>query len=430
VKGAKIAFGALYLRTADALGIVESECCTVWSRKRLDIGWADLLSGVRFVCFPPDRAAVARRVEQLWPKPEHTLACFSVRSGFDLLLGALRLPRGSEVLVSAVTIPDMVRIIERHGLVPVPVDLDPQQMAPTLEQWERAVMPAAKLILVAHLFGGRTKMESLLDLARRHGLLVVEDCAQAFAGVRYQGHPQADASMFSFGSIKSNTALGGAILRVRNLELLAQMRAAQAAYLPQPRWLYLKRLAKYAMLKALACRPICGLFVRVCRAIGCDYDRMVNRAARGFPGDDFFEQIRRQPSAPLLAMLERRLTRQDCRRSERHVAKGTVLAASLRNTVSCPGAAVTPHTYWVFPVVVEQPEELLEHLTRSGFDATQGQSLCVVRPPADRPGQRAAAAENLLAKVVFLPFYPEMPPHYSRRMAAAVLAFRPIKSKN
>ena len=44
----------------------------------------------------------------------------------------------------------------------------------------------------------------------------------------------------------------------------------------------------------------------------------------------------------------------------------------------------------------------MEHLTRAGFDATQGQSLCVVRPPADRPGQKATAAEDLLAKVVFL----------------------------
>jgi dTDP-4-amino-4,6-dideoxygalactose transaminase len=321
----------------------------------------------------------------------------------------------------------MVRIIEQHGLVPVPVDLDLQQMTPTVDQWERAVTPAAKLVLVAHLFGGRTEMGPLLDLARRHGLLVVEDCAQAFAGVGYQGHPQADASMFSFGSIKSSTALGGAILRVQNQELLARMRAAQVAYPVQPRWPYLKRLAKYAMLKALACRPICALFVRVCRAIDCDYDRMVNRAARGFPGDDFFAQIRRQPSAPLLAMLERRLTRRDCRRSERHVAKGTALAASLRNTVFCPGAAVTPHTYWVFPILVEQPEDLLEHLTRTGFDATQGQSLCVVRPPADRLGQRAAAAEDLLAKVVFLPFYPEMPPRQSQRMATAVLAFQSTK---
>jgi dTDP-4-amino-4,6-dideoxygalactose transaminase len=113
---------------------------------------------------------------------------------------------------------------------------------------------------------------------------------------------------------------------------------------------------------------------------------------------------------------------------ESHAEKGIALATELQNAVSCPGAAVAPHTYWVFPILVEQPERMLEHLTRAGFDATQGQSLCVVNPPTNRPGPRATAAEGLLAKVVFLPFYPEMPPRQSQRMAAAVLAFHSTKA--
>jgi perosamine synthetase len=386
--------------------------------------------GAGRVLFPPDRATVARRIESLWPAADNTLACLSVRSGFDLFLGALDLPRGSEVLVSAITIPDMIRIIEHHGLVPVPVDIDPQRMTPSDEAWRKAVTPTTRLILVAHLFGGRTEMGPVVELARQHNLLVVEDCAQAFAGLEYEGDPRTDASMFSFGTIKNNTALGGAILRVRDPQVLARMRAAQAKYPVQPRWPYMKRLAKYAMLKGLSARPICASFVHVCRAIDCDYDRMVNAAARGFPGDDFFAQIRRQPSSSLLAVLERRLRRRDGGRSERHVAKGKAMAASLQSTVSCPGAAVAPHTYWVFPVLVEQPAELLEHMTRAGFDATQGQSLCVVAPPPDRAQHKAAAAEHLLAKVVFLPFYPELPPRQSQRMAAAVLAYQSAKSSN
>ncbi|HCK72012.1 MAG TPA: aminotransferase DegT, partial [Planctomycetaceae bacterium] len=51
--------------------------------------------------------------------------CLSVRTGFDLLFQALNLPAGSEVLVSALTIDGMLRVIEEHDLVAVPVDLDP-----------------------------------------------------------------------------------------------------------------------------------------------------------------------------------------------------------------------------------------------------------------------------------------------------------------
>lgn len=393
----------------------------MWSRKRLDIGWSDLLFGACKVFAPPNRDDAARNVEKLWPEPENTLACLSVRTGFDLLLGALDLPRGSEVLVSALTIPDMVRIVERHGLVPVPVDIEPRHMAPTLEQWQRAITPATRLVLAAHLFGGQADMEPLLALARWHKLLVVEDCAQAFAGLGYQGHPRADVSMFSFGTIKRCTALGGAILRVRDADLLARMRTAGAAYPVQRRRAYLKRLVKCAAMKSICCQPVCGLIVRVCRTLGADYDRWVNRAARGFPGDDFFGQIRRCASAALLAVLERRLLRHDLRRLERHVEKGAALAAALRPSVDCPGAMVEPHTYWVFPILAELPDRLLEHLAKKGFDATQGQSLCVVGPPADRADRTAVAAEELLTRVVFLPFYPEMPAGEMNRMSAAVL---------
>ena len=122
-------------------------------------------------------------------------------------------------------------------------------------------------------------------------------------------------------------------------------------------------------------------------------------------------------------MLERRLKRRDVGRCERHVAKGKALAESLQKAMPCPGMAVVPNTYWVFPVIVDKPGELLEHLTRAGFDATQGQSLCVVAPPADRTGQKATAADDLLANVVFLPFYPELPPSEARRLAETLLAF-------
>ncbi len=201
----------------------------MWSRKRLDIGWSDLAVGAVRACFPPDSARAERGVAAPWPEPDKMLPCLSVRSGFDLLLSALALPAGSEVLVSAITIADMVRIIEEHGLAPVPVNLAPQRMAPEMEHWQAAVTPATKAILVAHLMGGRVEMEPVLEFARRHGLLVFEDCAQAFAGTQYQGHAESDASMFSFGVIKSSTALGGAVLRVRDAELLRRMRQARSS---------------------------------------------------------------------------------------------------------------------------------------------------------------------------------------------------------
>ena len=101
-------------------------------RKRLDIGWSDLLYGMRCCLGAGDPARVRERIERAWSS-EGTegagLACLSVRSGFDALLAVLAFPPGSEVLMSALTIRDMTRIVEEHGLIPVPVDLDPRTLA-------------------------------------------------------------------------------------------------------------------------------------------------------------------------------------------------------------------------------------------------------------------------------------------------------------
>jgi len=394
----------------------------MWSRKRLDIGWTDLLYAAMRSCLAVDDEKAARRVERLWPEPRHMLACLSVRSAFDLLLGELALPRGSEVLMSAITIADMVRIVEHHGLVPVPVDLDLAMAAPTEEAWRRAITPATRAAVVAHLFGARTDLEPLAGLAREHGFVLIEDCAQAFEGTEWAGHAQADASLFSFGTIKSCTAMGGAVVRVRDLGLLGRMRAAQAAWPRQSRRSYLGRVAKCAVLKALSGRGPCGLLIGACRVTARDYDRWVNKSVRGFPGPGLIRRIRRRPSTALLDVLARRLQRFDARRLAAQQAKGKMLNELLRGRVLCPGGDAVPHSYWVFPVIVKEPQRLIERLARRGFDATQGQSLCVVPPPVSRPEAKAASAKTVLDRIVFLPFYAAMPGSAVRRMAEVTLA--------
>ena len=101
----------------------------MWVRKRIDIGWADLASAVGHCLFPKRVDTTA--VNQCWRDSRHAFTCLSVRSGLDVLLQALELPRGSEVIVSAMTIDGILKIIAEHGLVAVPVDLKFETLAPT-----------------------------------------------------------------------------------------------------------------------------------------------------------------------------------------------------------------------------------------------------------------------------------------------------------
>src|SRR5262245_23957126 len=131
-------------------------------RKRLDISWSDVLYGIASCLRPAHQETAERKVQRACPGGEASLACLSVRRGFDALLTALDFPAGSEVLVSAVTIRDMTRILQAHGLVPVPIDLDVPLLAVRPEAMVRAVTSRTRAILVAHLFGSRMPMEPVL----------------------------------------------------------------------------------------------------------------------------------------------------------------------------------------------------------------------------------------------------------------------------
>ena len=150
------------------------------------------------------------------------MAVLSVRSGLHLLCSSLDLPRGSEVLISALNIPDVPAILEHHGLVCVPVDLDLDTLAVNAEALAAAVTPQTRAVLVAHVYGARANMAPVIACAERHRLLVIEDCAEAFDGLRYRGHPRSDAVLFSFGPIKFGSVFQGGLLRVRAARWLLQ----------------------------------------------------------------------------------------------------------------------------------------------------------------------------------------------------------------
>lgn len=168
------------------------------ARHRIDIALTDLAFAAAATLRPADRPALARVVERLWSEDGDALVCLSARSAFDLVLSALALPDGGEVLLSAVTIPDMVGIIRNHGLVPVPVDVDPDVLAPRADLLERLRTPRTVAVLVAHLFGGRFDPGPVAGFCARHGLPLLEDCAQAFLGRGETGSPSALASFLGF----------------------------------------------------------------------------------------------------------------------------------------------------------------------------------------------------------------------------------------
>jgi len=264
-------------------------------------------------------------------------------------------------------------------------------------------------ILVTHLFGGRVPMDAVVMFAREHGLLVIEDCAQGYWGDEFSGHPEGDVCMFSFGSIKPNTALGGGLFFIRDAELRRRVNRVHRSYPLQSRWQFFKRVSKYGVLKLLNRQWPYTILCAGARLLGKSPDA-IYFATRGFTGSDFFGKIRQQPSFPLLALLLRRLKSVSVGR----IRERRQVAESFRRCIPhicCPGQGGN-HSYWLFVIRIGNPEECCQKLLQAGFDALLWPvSLCVVPAVGGMRDLRPRNALALCRQILFLPVYPEVESH-------------------
>ncbi len=382
---------------------------------RLDVRLHDLAFALGACANVRDHAPIAERIARGWSA--RGLVCLSVRSAFDLLLGAHAWPRGDEIVFSAINVADMPRIARAYGLEVVPADIDARTLVPSVAQIERVLSPRTRAIVVAQLFGSRSNLAPLAEVARRHGALLIEDCAQAFRDPRDVGAPDADVSLYSFGSIKTATALGAALVRVEDARVLSRMRAAQEAWPVQSRDTFRRKVMKYAGLVGASNPAAYELFAKGCALLGRDLDDVTRDLLKGFSGAELLPQIRQQPSAPLLALLERRLRRFDGRRLASRAAYGSRVARELPAGLAHAGGDLASHTHWVFTARSADPNAVTATLRRAGFHATRrGASLEAIAPPPVRAELEPVIANALMRELVFLPAYPEMPEDALARM--------------
>jgi dTDP-4-amino-4,6-dideoxygalactose transaminase len=397
-------------------------------RKYLDIAIKDLVAALLYCMdYRLDRTSLTRQLEELWSRGDDALVALSVRSAFDALLSVLKLPAGSEVIMSGINIPDMTAIVLRHGLKVVPVDLSMKTLQIDTHQLADAITPRTRVVIVAHLFGTLMEMEPIIRVVREHeNVLLVEDCAQAFAGCfGYRGADRSDVSMFSFGAIKTATALGGAMVRVRSADLHAAVKEHLASYPLRRRIYFLKRVLKYMALKVLSYPRAYGILVRVLEAVGIDYDAFIVSLARTFNGRDLLDLIRMQPSAPLLALLLRRLKSYRQSDMDGRISAGNYVVNALGDRSAIPGAENPSHTFWLFPLLTFDAERLIASLRRSGFDAASDstQLHCVSSDPDQR--ESLDVSINIIETTVYLPVYGSIPTGDLERMVSIVNASSP-----
>ena len=156
------------------------------------------------------------------PKLEASLAAYcgcthglGVASGTDALLCALMamdVAAGDEVITTAFTFFATCGAVARVGARPVFVDIEPDTFNMDPAAVERAITPRTKAIIPVHLFGQCADMTAIMAIAKKHGLEVLEDAAQAI-GAKHRGQPACSfgrAGCLSFYPTKNLGAMGDA----------------------------------------------------------------------------------------------------------------------------------------------------------------------------------------------------------------------------
>lgn len=117
----------------------------------------------------------------------HVVTCGNGTDALQIALMSLGLKAGDEVIVPVHTYVATTEVIALLNLVPVFVDCEEERFTIDVSQVEAKITPRTRVVVPVHLYGQCADMEPLLDIARRHGLCVVEDAAQAI-GACYTFH--------------------------------------------------------------------------------------------------------------------------------------------------------------------------------------------------------------------------------------------------
>jgi perosamine synthetase len=146
---------------------------------------------------------------------KHGIAVCNGTIALELAVEVLGFPAGSEIILPSFTIISCAQAITKAGCIPVAVDCEPDTWCMDVAEVERAITPKTKAIMPVHIYGHPVDMDPIMDLADKHGLVVVEDAAEVH-GAEYKGRKCGGighVSCFSFFANKIiTTGEGGMVL--------------------------------------------------------------------------------------------------------------------------------------------------------------------------------------------------------------------------
>jgi perosamine synthetase len=305
----------------------------------------------------------------------------------------------------------MVAIVCAHGLVPVPVDLDFDTLSPDVAQFKTALEDKRSVCaVIAHVFGCVVDIAPYAELCRnKPGFMLVEDAAEAFCPELMRAPLACSVRLYSFGPIKVSTSWTGAVAMVGDAELRAALRRQLQSYPMQTRWSHLLRVIKFMLLVLLQHPRIFFLLVKLLKLFGFNHAAVLQPLVKSFSAkQSLLQNIRKQPCAAAALTLAQRISTLDEHMLRQSCARARRVGPSLPASCRVPGSKASLHTYWLYPVVIEDAE-LRRRVCCSFCDSTmfdvgtKPSQLCVVPPVEGSLCAPPKVAQAIMSNCIFLP---------------------------
>jgi dTDP-4-amino-4,6-dideoxygalactose transaminase len=314
------------------------------------------------------------------------VACGSGTSALTLILRALGVGPGDEVVVPAFGCAPLASAVISVGAVPVFADVDAHTLVADPDAMESLITERTRALMPAHMFSVMADMPRLRTIAGRHGLLLVEDSAVAQGGM-LAGHPAGlwgDAGVYSFVQVKTfGTAGEGGAVVTGDPDLGREVRLLRNhGQLPGQRFTH--------------------------HRIG--YNSRFDEVLAAF-------QLHRLPG--LAGRLERRA---------QIAAYYSARFASLASRgVIAPPPGGDGRCFYVYTLLADRRDELKEHLARLGIGSHVYYPVPLPWQPAFAryapAGHRWPHAEAACERILSIPVYPQLTDATTTRIADAVCAF-------
>ncbi len=343
----------------------------------------------------------------------HARLVNSGRVALLVLLEALGLREGDEILVPAYTLRALVELLQTTGYTPVPVDVEPGGFNMDPARAAARIGPRTRAILATHLFGEPCDIDSFVRLARERDLLLVEDCAQAL-GSELDGRKVGtfgDGAILSFDLLKTVNTFGGGAVLTRSPEVAGRVSDSLERFAPAGPAV-LKRVAMGLLEHAALLAPTAPLLLGVLahprtRPLIARAYRNMQHAVR--PTQARYSNLQAAIGSRLLESLDAR------------VALRRQMAAELAEMLGegpSAGRARGGNGYFFVRLVEGDAERLRWRLFARGIDAGIGAE---VADYCGDVGRSAECPEALIAyeRAIQLPLHEGLTESDLRRVASA-----------